>query len=101
MAKTRNIPFGDYLRERRQDEGLSIRAFARKAGMSTTKVFHVESGATEFRQSDLVKMARVFGELPSVFLGIHENYPEWRRQRALRLKELNESITRKCQQACV
>jgi ribosome-binding protein aMBF1 (putative translation factor) len=61
--------FGRYLAMRRENAGLSIRVFAKKAGLPFSNVFQMESLRKNPRLTELEKLAKAYDESLLKFLG--------------------------------
>lgn len=60
--------FGIYLNRRRKEKKMSIREFARAAGMAHTNLFQMEELRKNPRLTELVILAKAFGEPLPKFL---------------------------------
>jgi transcriptional regulator with XRE-family HTH domain len=77
MAKKRDKPFGEVLREKRVDKGFSLRKFAQLVGVSPTYLSQVEQGNVDPPTADRVKrMAELLGEQPDALIALAGRVPE-------------------------
>jgi transcriptional regulator with XRE-family HTH domain len=77
MAKHRNKPFGEALREKRIEKGFSLRKFAQLVGVSPTYLSQVEQGNVDPPTADRVKrMAELMEESPDEWTALAGRVPE-------------------------
>lgn len=60
--------FGPYLRKRREERNLTIREFAKRAGIPHSNLFQFEALAKNPRLTELEQIARVFDEKVHTFI---------------------------------
>ncbi len=77
MAKKRDKPFGEVLREKRVEKGFSLRKFAQLVGVSPTYLSQVEQGNVDPPTADRVKrMAELLGDQPDELIVLAGRLPE-------------------------
>ena len=62
------LPFGERLREARNERGLSLEDVARAMGVSTRQVARWQTGESGMKMARLTQLAQLLGKPPSYFL---------------------------------
>lgn len=77
MAKKHDKTFGESLREKRIEKGISLRKFAQLVGISPTYLSQVEQGNVDPPTADRVKcMAELLGENPDEWIALAGRVPD-------------------------
>lgn len=72
-ASVREVAVWDRLRNERLRRGMSIEDAAREIGVSVSVLRRLESGRRDYRASELVGVARLYGCSPDYLLGLTDD----------------------------
>jgi len=77
MARKKDKPFGQALREKRIEKGISLRKFAEQVGISPTYLSQVEQGNVDPPTADRVKrMAEILADNADEWIALAGRVPE-------------------------